>query len=139
MPAPWTNSRALFVTVTVQHATSPSERAGDTDVNVADHILGWAHQLWADEQDVAQKTWYWVVAQLLERKVAEMEPNREDVVWWEPVRRTAEDDMRYICDDKHAGPAVADCAKLQYQGFGKGSVEMRLGKTKYFTEGKSSN
>ena len=125
--------------MTVQHATSTSERAGDTDVNVANRILGWAHHLWANEQDGVHKSWYWAVAQLLERKEAEMEPNREDVVWWEPVRSTAEDDMRYTCDDTHAGPRVADCAKLQYQGFGQGSVEMRRGETKYFTEGKSSN
>lgn len=70
--------------------------------------------------------------QRFEAKVEEMTGNREDALWWEPVdgRQT----MQYECDKKNEGPAVVDCAKLQYQGLGNGEVEFKQGETKYFNE-----
>lgn len=120
--------------MTLQHPFQTSSRAGDTDINVADKVLGFTRQLWDSEDSQPHKKWYLQLGEKLEVKVAEMSPDREDVNWWEPVASDRIIKMNYKCLDSVAGPAVVDCAKLQYQGFGEGTIDLDAGETKYLNQ-----
>ncbi|KAL8931768.1 MAG: hypothetical protein Q9211_006745, partial [Gyalolechia sp. 1 TL-2023] len=125
-------STTQFVTVTVSRAPKKSNRPGDTDVGVADRLLGLVRALWIDAPDSLRRRYFYRAMLRFRDKVEEMSPQREDVVWWEYVGgRQA---MQYECDKKNEGPAVVDCAKLQYHGLGNGEVEFKQGETKYFNE-----
>ncbi|KAI4280946.1 MAG: hypothetical protein L6R38_004049 [Xanthoria sp. 2 TBL-2021] len=130
----FSGSRFDYITVTLQHPFQTSSRAGDTDINVADKVLGFTRQLWDSEDSQPHKKWYLQLGEKLEVKVAEMSPDREDVNWWEPVASDRIIKMNYKCLDSVAGPAVVDCAKLQYQGFGEGTIDLDAGETKYLNQ-----
>ncbi|KAI4237081.1 MAG: hypothetical protein LQ349_002128 [Xanthoria aureola] len=131
---PFSGSRFDYITVTVQHPLKTTRRAGDTDINVAERVLGFTRQLWDSVDSHAHKKWYLQLGERLEAKVAEMSPDREDVNWWEPVARDRRIEMKYQCFDSVAGPAVVDCAKLQYHGFGEGTIDLDAGETKYLNQ-----
>lgn len=122
------------MTVTVQRETSKSEDAGDTDVGIADHLLGLVRQLYVDAHNQLQQHYFYQVSALLEAKVQEM-TGREDVGWFDAIRPARQ--MEYKCDSKLAGPKAVDCAKLEYQGLGDGTVDFKKGETKYFDQGGS--
>ncbi|KAL8933437.1 MAG: hypothetical protein Q9216_006363, partial [Gyalolechia sp. 2 TL-2023] len=125
-------STTRFVTVTVSRPPQKSNRPGDTDVGVADRLLGFVRTLWVDAPTNYQKLFFWNALQRFEAKVAEMSPHRENARWWEPLRgRQA---MQYECDKNNEGPAEVDCARLQYSGLGNGDVDFKQGETKYFNE-----
>ncbi|KAL8823065.1 MAG: hypothetical protein Q9191_006211 [Dirinaria sp. TL-2023a] len=134
--APWDDSRAEFVTVTVQKPTSSARKPGDTDIHTANRILGFARQLWDGENDPQHKNWYWDLADTLEEKIEEMTPDGNDVSWWEPVDPTSTNKMLYTCNNGTDGPAVVDCLKLQYQGLGEGTADLKQGETRYFNQSK---
>ncbi|KAL9002426.1 MAG: hypothetical protein Q9188_004642 [Gyalolechia gomerana] len=125
-------STTQFVTVAVSRAPKKSNRPGDTDVSVADRLLEFTRQLWIDAPNAIHREYFYQAMQRFEAKVEEMTGNREDALWWEPV--DGRQAMQYECDKKNEGPAVVDCAKLQYQGLGNGEVEFKHGETKYFNE-----
>ncbi|KAL8707691.1 MAG: hypothetical protein Q9220_007310 [cf. Caloplaca sp. 1 TL-2023] len=135
--SPFVTSRGEFITVTVQRPTTTSKKPGDTDVHVADRVLMFARTLWADETRPAHQSWYWGLAEMMEAKVAEMSPDREDVKWWEDVDPSRRNLMEYSCTKEVQGPTAADCAKLQYQGLGQGTVKFGEGESKFFNQGKS--
>ncbi|KAL8992738.1 MAG: hypothetical protein Q9169_006878 [Polycauliona sp. 2 TL-2023] len=132
---PFSGSRFDYVVVTVQHSQQPSRRAGDTDVNVAEKVLGFTRQLWDSEDSQPHKDWYWQLGEKLEAKVAEMSSDQEEVNWWEPVASGRRNKMDYRCLDSVDGPAVVDCVKLQYQGFGEGALGLHAGETRYLNQG----
>ena len=43
--------------------------------------------------------------------------------------------MNHSCFSSVHGPAVVDCAIIQYPGFGEGTFNLYTGKTKYFSQG----
>ncbi|KAL8846904.1 MAG: hypothetical protein Q9221_008028 [Calogaya cf. arnoldii] len=131
----FSGSRFDHVTVTVQGPLQRSRRAGDTDVNVADKVLGFTRQLWDSEESELHRNWYWRLGEKLEAKVAEMSPDREDINWWEPVGSGRKTEMNYRCLDSVDGPAVADCAKLQYLGFGEGQIDLDAGESRFLSQG----
>ena len=120
--------------MTVQHPLKTSRRAGDTDIHVADKVLGFTRQLWDSVDNQYTKGWYLELGEKLEAKVAEMSPDREDINWWEPVASGRKVEMNYRCLDIVDGPAAVDCAKLQYQGFGEGTTDLDAGETRYFSQ-----
>ncbi|KAI4173793.1 MAG: hypothetical protein LQ346_008357 [Caloplaca aetnensis] len=127
----WPNSRTQFVTVTVQRETTKSKAPGDTDVGVAEKVLQFAGELWDEQQSGVRKNFLFSLSELLWVKVQEM-TGREDIYWFDPIRLRRE--MEYTCDMKLEGPAVVDCAKLEYHGLGHGVVEFDKGETKYFNQ-----
>ena len=129
------NSDTHYVTVTVQRETSKSKEAGDTDVGVADKALQFARELWDEEQNPGRKHFYQSLSDRFWAKVQEM-IDREDVYWFDAIGSPRE--MDYECDSKLEGPKLVDCAKLQYQGLGSGTVEFEKGETKYFNQGRTS-
>lgn len=98
----WGNRDASFITVTVQKSGQSSKKAGDTDVSVAQRVLGFAHQLWNDEQNPRRKERYWDIAQDMEGAIQRMIPDREDVIWWLPGDDTAKNEMEYTCATTNA-------------------------------------
>lgn len=120
--------------MTVQNPRQSSRGAGDTDVNVANRVLGFVRMLWDGEDNQPHKDWYWNLASKMEAKVAEMSPNREDVNWWGPAPLSQRNHMDYVCVNKLDKPAAADCAMLQHRGLGKGTIDLNAGETKYFNE-----
>ncbi|KAL8722084.1 MAG: hypothetical protein Q9225_001371 [Loekoesia sp. 1 TL-2023] len=129
---PWPRSDTLLFTVTVQRETSRSKAAGETDIGVAERLLGFVNQLADAEQDPTHQAHFFDYSARLSAKIQEMSPNREDVKWWQPIRSRRE--MDYTCNKKIDGPAAVDCAKLGYQGLGKGWVDFNQGETKYFNQ-----
>ncbi|KAL8832921.1 MAG: hypothetical protein Q9170_004649 [Blastenia crenularia] len=129
---PWPGRETHFVTVTVSRERSKKHRPGDTDVEVANRVLGFVRQLEDEAQTPVQRAFYQKMSGRLEAKVEEMTPDNGDISWFDPIgpRRM----MEYKCDKKLDGPATLDCAKLQYQGLGQGDVEFRQGETKYFNQ-----
>ena len=120
--------------MTVQRPLKTSRRAGDTDIHVADKVLGFTRQLWDSVDNQYTKDWYLELGEKLEAKVAEMSPDREDINWWEPVSSGRRIEMKYRCLDNVDGPAAVDCAKIQYQGFGDGTIDLNAGETRYFSQ-----
>lgn len=117
------------MTVTVQRETSKSKEPGDTDIGVANKLLQFARELWDEEPVQARKNYFLALSERFWDKVQEM-TGREDIYWFDSIRSTRE--MEYECDSKLDGPAVVDCAKLEYQGFVDGTVKFTKGETKYF-------
>lgn len=99
---------------------------------MVERLLGFVNELADAEQDPTHRAHFLAYSGRLSAKVQEMSPNRGDVKWWEPIRSSRE--MDYTCDKKIDGPAAVDCAKLEYQGLGKGSVDFNQGETKYFNQ-----
>lgn len=122
------------MTVTVQRETTKSKAPGDTDVGVAEKVLQFAGELWDEQQSGVRKNFLFSLSELLWVKVQEM-TGREDIYWFDPIRLRRE--MEYTCDMKLEGPAVVDCAKLEYHGLGHGVVEFDKGETKYFNQGRA--
>ncbi|KAL8730963.1 MAG: hypothetical protein Q9166_003753 [cf. Caloplaca sp. 2 TL-2023] len=101
---------------------------------MAEKVLGFTRMLYDGEDNEPHKTWYWHLAEKLEAKVAEMSPDREDVEWWAPVASGRKNEMKYRYVNSVDGPAEVDCATLQHQGLGQGTLDLNAGETKYFNQ-----